>query len=352
MERRSLLPRATPAPPRHPTSGAGGLPNCSEVPSSRRFTVVIPLHRDNPKFRRCLAECQELDYEDFEILVVSDGDVNLPTGVRLLRTGSELDTSPAEKRDLAITETAGGFLAFIDDDAYPRQDWLRRALELFEDPTVGALGGPGLTPPQSRFGQRASGAFYESWLGSGPYRYRFRQGAGRDVDDYPAYNLVIRWEAAEAVAGWGTGFYGGEDTVICLELIRAGWRIAYDPELVVYHYRREIWGPHLRQIGNVGLHRGYFVKAYPETSLRLSYFLPTFGTAALALLMGASLVSATGRRLLAFGMGTYLVSGFALGLVEHDDAPVALLLPAVALASHVTYGVQFVRGLLHPKLER
>lgn len=342
----------SPAARPRPVPSAGGPLRQSKSPGNNRVSVVIPLHRDNPAFRRCLAGCRELDYADFEILVVSDGDVLLPSGVRLLQTGSKSDTSPAEKRDLAIAGASGGFLAFIDDDAYPRKDWLRRAVDGFADRTVGALGGPGLTPPHSGFAERAGGAFYESWLGSGPYRYRFRQATPRDVDDYPAYNLVIRREAAEAVAGWGTGFYGGEDTVICLALIQAGWRIAYDPELVVYHHRREIWGPHLRQIGNVGLHRGYFVKAYPETSLRPSYFLPTLGTAALGLLMGASLVSATGRRLLGLGLGAYMGAGFALGLAEHDDPAVALALPAVALASHVTYGVQFVRGLLHPKLER
>ena len=322
------------------------------VPRGGRFSVVIPLHRDNPAFRRCVQESLLLDHDDFEVLVVSDTPVELPDGVHLVLTGFDGDSGPAVKRDAAIHTATGEFLAFIDDDAYPRADWLRQAHGVFADPGVGAVAGPGLTPPDSGFAERAGGAFYESWIGSGPYRYRFRQGAPRDVDDYPAYNLVIRRSAIDAVEGWGTGFYGGEDTVICLALVRAGWRIAYSPEVVVYHHRREIWGPHLRQVGNVGRHRGYFVKAYPETSLRASYFAPTVGTVGLALLVGAALVSSRGRRLLAAGLGAYLGAGFALGIAEHDDPTVALALPAVALASHVTYGLQFVRGLLGPELER
>ena len=44
--------------------------------------------------------------------------------------------------------------------------------------------------------------------------------------------------------------------------------------------------------------------------------------------------------------------GFLLGLAERDEPSIAVALPGVALASHVTYGIQFVRGLLTRQLER
>jgi hypothetical protein len=109
---------------------------------------------------------------------------------------------------------------------------------------------------------------------------------------------------------------------------------------------------HLAQVGNVGMHRGYFVKAYPQTSLRPSYFLPTIGTTALGALAVAALFSDGARRLLGLSLGAYFVGGVALGLAERDKPSVALALPAVALASHVTYGIQFVRGLLTRHLDR
>jgi len=52
-------------------------------------------------------------------------------------------------------------------------------------------------------------------------------------------------------------------------------KIIYDPEVLVWHHRRELFWPHLKQIGNYALHRGKFAKEFPETSLRLSYFVPT-----------------------------------------------------------------------------
>ncbi len=315
-------------------------------------SVIIPLHRDNPGFRRCLSGCLALDYASVEVIVVSDAPVALPDGVKFVLSGAGRDTGPGEKRDLGMHAAHGDYFAFIDDDAVPRSDWLTEAMRLFSDATIGAVAGPGVTPPRSAWNEQVGGAFYESWLGSGPYRYRFRPAPRRDVDDYPAYNLVVRREAAEHVKGWGTGFYGGEDTVICLALIEAGWRIVYDPSVVVYHQRRPVLLRHLAQVGNVGMHRGYFVKAYPQTSLRFSYFLPTLGTAALAGLTLTALVSSTARTLLFAALGVYLVAGIGVGLAEKDRPSVALTLPAVALASHVVYGVQFVRGLLTPRLHR
>ena len=196
------------------------------------------------------------------------------------------------------------------------------------------------------------GAFYESWLGSGPYRYRFRPGPRREVDDYPAYNFIVRRRAAEQVNGWGTSFYGGEDTVLCLALVAAGWRIVYDPSVVVFHQRRPILRRHLAQVANVGLHRGYFVKAYPKTSLRLSYFLPAFGTILLALLALIALFSAPARTVLAAALGLYFIGGLLLNLTETHDFTLAIALPAIALVSHITYGVQFLRGLVTLRLHR
>jgi len=324
-------------------------PAAGETPP---VSVIIPLHRDNPGFRACLAGCLALDYPTVEIVVVSDERAELPADVKSVITGASHDTGPGEKRDIGMHAASGEYFAFIDDDAIPRPDWLAKAVRLLEDQSIGAVAGPGVTPADSTWAERAGGAFYESWLGSGPYRYRFRPGKSRDVDDYPAYNLIVRRSAAEHVKGWGTGFYGGEDTVICLALVEAGWRIVYAPDVVVSHRRRPVLRRHLAQVGNVGLHRGYFVKAYPQTSFRPSYFLPSLGTVVLGGLALAALVNGRARTMLGLAVGAYYVGGFGLGLAEGDEPSVALALPAVALASHVTYGINFVRGLLTSRLER
>ena len=106
-------------------------------------------------------------------------------------------------------------------------------------------------------------------------------GKIRDVDDLPAFNLFIRTDALRSIGGWQSKFYGGEDTMACLRLVQAGHRLIYDPEVVVYHHRRPIFGSHLRQVGNVGRHRGHS-PAFCRPSRRPLYFAPTAGRVALA----------------------------------------------------------------------
>ncbi|TMF33963.1 MAG: glycosyltransferase, partial [Chloroflexi bacterium] len=258
LEASSQLGPSTHGPARVIGETARSGPEPGGAPS---VAIIIPLHRDSPTFRECVRSCLALRYESFKVIVVSDTEVAVPSEVKLVLTRAGRDTGPGEKRDLGMRVSEADFFAFIDDDAAPDVHWLSRAVEIFDDPTVGAVGGPGVTPPGSVWAERAGGAFYESWLGSGPYRFRFRPGRRRPVDDYPAYNFILRRKAAEQVRGWGTGFYGGEDTVICLALVEAGWQIVYDPSVVVFHRRRPVLTKHLAQVGNVGRHRGYFVKA-------------------------------------------------------------------------------------------
>ena len=110
-----------------------------------RVSVIIPLHRYTDVARRCVETTMALDGGDHEVLVVSDREIaGLPDGVRALTTGSDVDTSPAQKRDVALAHAGGEICAFIDDDAWPADDWLTRALERFDsDPVIAAVGGPG-----------------------------------------------------------------------------------------------------------------------------------------------------------------------------------------------------------------
>ena len=83
---------------------------------------------------------------------------------------------PAEKRNIGINAAKGDLVAFIDDDAYPDAHWLEYAVKYFGDESIGAVGGPGVTPPGDGFLARAGGRVYYSLLVSGNYRYRYKAG--------------------------------------------------------------------------------------------------------------------------------------------------------------------------------
>ncbi len=318
---------------------------------SPQISIIIALYKESAYFYEAVAQCLQLDYPNFEILIGVDRGVKLNfrnPKIRVLETGL-LRTGPAEKRDIGIIRSKAEYIAFLDDDSYPRRDWLKKAMNIFNKrPEIAAVGGPGLTPPMDGFRQQITGAILSTFWGTGPYAYRFVQKPERLVDDYPAYNLIARRKDLVSVGGFDNKFYGGEDTALCIKLVTAGKKILYHPEVVVYHHRRHFPEGYLAQVGNVGMHRGYFVKKYPSTSLRLSYFMPLFGIVATILLLLLSLVFPP---LIWIGVFLYVL-GIA-DAIKVSNWKVAMILPVCIYLSHLSYAYNFTKGLLFIKhLER
>ncbi len=313
-----------------------------------RTSIIIAVAADNPNLRECLEACTRLEDQDFEVLVLPDGPADLPyPRTRVLPTGP---VGPSEKRDRGSRAARGRILAFLDDDAYPAPGWLSAAVEVLAPEGVAAVGGPAVTPPHDGWREQASGWVYAVRFSGGPFVYRYLPRPARDVDDYPTCNLIIKRSALEAVGGFDTCYWPGEDTVVCLKLTRdLKRRIRYDPRVLVYHHRRRLFGPHLRQVMSYATHRGYFVKRFPETSLRPGYFLPTLLVAVLALgWLPALWVPAWGALWLA-GVAAYLLIA-ALSSLTVRPLRLAPWVAAGIVATQVTYGIYFIRGLAAPRL--
>lgn len=266
--------------------------------------------------------------------------------IRLIPTGP---ANPPKKRDMAINYAKGDILAFIDDDAYPAKDWLKKALEDFKDQNVAAVGGPAITPPDDNLRQKASGIIYSSFLVSGKINYRYLAKQRIEVDDYPSCNLLIRKSIIQELGGFKTDFWPGEDTFLCLEITkRLNKKIIYDPEVLVYHHRRPLFIAHIRQVVNYALHRGYFVKRYPETSLRILYFIPSLFF--LFFLIGGilGLFSNFFRVIYLSVIFLYALPVFIFSISKNIR-----LIPLIftgTILTHFAYGLYFLKGLFSIKL--
>ena len=238
------------------------------------ISIIIPVKDNNPYLEECITHCRKLDYSEYEIIVLPDEEISQRwEDVIVVSTGP---VGPAEKRDIGTEKSQGEILAFLDDDAFPSRRWLKSAVNHFQNKEIAAVGGPAVTPGKDSLRQKASGLVYSSLLGGGTYVYRYIPKEVREVDDYPTCNLLVRKIILEKLGGFKSLFWPGEDTVLCLSITgKLKKKIVYDPEVLVYHHRRRLFIPHLRQVENYALHRGYFVKKFPETSFKLSYFLPS-----------------------------------------------------------------------------
>ena len=321
-------------------------------------SVVIACPGGSWMLDECLDALDIQTYRNFEVIVLPDGELGT-CGDRTfpLRTMPTGKVRPAEKRNTGIAAAKGEIVAFIDDDAYPDSRWMENAVKYFAEPTIGALGGPGVTPPGDGFMAKCGGRVYENMFVSGNYRYRYLGGrVRRDIDDYPSCNLFVRKDVLDAIGGYRTDFWPGEDTLLCEDIVRkAKKRIVYDPWTLVYHHRRALFAPHLRQLGRYGFHRGYFVKRYPATSCRFSYFVPSLFVLYLLALsavfvlrdfIGGGMLGAKAA-VLASPLFFYIAATAATTFSLNPFKWVAT--EAGVFLSHVWYGIQFMRGLCASK---
>lgn len=244
-----------------------------------KFSIVIPARVFTPSLKNTLEKVRELTFSDFETIVILDFEdhlirENFPQ-VNFIISGV---TSPGVKRNIGIAESQGEYIAFLDDDAYPERDWLLNASRIFiENPQFIALCGPSITPKEADFLEKVSGSIYESFLTSGPTNFRHKISKARLIDDYPSVNLIVKKECLREIGGFDDRFWPGEDTKLCRDLVlKYHQKIFYSPELVVHHFRRSVFHPHLLQVSRYAFHRGLFIKLFPENSLKLSYFIPSF----------------------------------------------------------------------------
>jgi cellulose synthase/poly-beta-1,6-N-acetylglucosamine synthase-like glycosyltransferase len=237
------------------------------------FSIIIPFKKYNDYLFETVNLLKKQTFKNFEIILLPDnpgGDkperaIEIPTG----------HLKPADKRDIGAKNAKGKFLAFIDDDAFPNERWLEKSLGYFRDPDIAMVCGPGLTPQNDSPKQVASGKIYESFIVSGRFTYRYKPGKPRFVDDFPSSNMIIRKAIFDEIGGFSTKYWPGEDTKLCLDIVyNLKKKILYSPELFCYHHRRKVFSPHLRQVYSYAVHRGFFVKRFPQNSRNFAYFVP------------------------------------------------------------------------------
>jgi GT2 family glycosyltransferase len=125
-------------------------------------------------------------------------------------------------------------ICFTDDDCYPREDFLSRLAEAFEDSRIGFVGGrvllfdPADLPITIKTAE--SGKVYAAGSFMGP-------------GELHGANFAFRRAVLEQIGGFDPALGAGtaypcEDCDALLRASEAGWAGRYDPSVVVYHHHR------------------------------------------------------------------------------------------------------------------
>jgi hypothetical protein len=320
--------------------------------SEPRISVVVPTIRLNDRVRACIEHLKRQSYRNFDVYVVTDEPESFPVDgldVHFLASGPVL---PNHKRLQAARASDADVIALIDDDAYAVPDWLSVAARHFADPQVVAAGGPGVTPPEDGPSQRVSGAIFASPLVSAGQIRRYVPRTSCDVGFLPSCNFFARREPFLAAVAEALKYWSGEDVMLCRGLARGAERIVYDPAALVFHHRRPLFWGHIRQVWNYAVHRGFFIKRFPETSRNPQYCVPALFVAGNVAFALAPLASPPVRMTLLGLAGTYAAFvGLEAWRAQRTHAVNPLAVAIGIYLTHLTYGTGFLAGLSRRELD-
>ncbi len=208
-----------------------------------RLSVVIPTFERPDALRTCLAGVRAQVCAADEVVVVRRESDGASSAVRReFGAGWLFEVSVETPGTLAAMEAgarmaSGDVIAFTDDDAVPRPDWVERLQRHFADSTVGGVGGRDeIHPPAMGDGPPEDVGRVTAW---GKVKGNHHAGGGppRDVAVLKGCNMAFRREALAFPHGLrGSGAQVHLELGMCLWARARGWRILYDPALVVDHY--------------------------------------------------------------------------------------------------------------------
>ena len=221
------------------------------------ITVVIPTYRRPKDLERCLKALKEQTRQADEILIVvrdSDEETRIfidkiKTNYANLRLANVLVSGQVAALNTGLDNAKGDIIAFTDDDCVPYPDWLSKIEAHFNiDSKIGAAGGRDrvfiegkeITNSKLQAPCPMPKVGIITWYGRIIGNTHLGVGEARGADHLKGANMSFRRQALEGIRFdeqlRGEGAQYRNDLALCLAMKRRGWKIIYDPQIVIDHY--------------------------------------------------------------------------------------------------------------------
>ena len=203
-------------------------------------TLVVPALGRPELTKRLLDSLKETNAQ-YPIILVDDGTQpplakqlpEYPT-LHLTYIENQRSVGPATARNIGIWNSHTPFVAFTDNDVAVTQDWVPKLYwHLLNAPAdVAGVGGQVIDDGLNLVGQYSTRLCLLN-----PYMYKNR------VLYLVTANCLFRRDALIEIGGFDESFKlpGGEDPELSFRLLRAGYRLEYEPAAQVIHHYTSSW---------------------------------------------------------------------------------------------------------------
>jgi GT2 family glycosyltransferase len=227
----------------HALREAYGAPLAALLPRAPRASVVVCTYNGGRTLDQCLRSLRELDYPDFEVIVVDDGSTDDTR--EILRPYSEVkaihqpNRGLSAARNVGLHAATGEVIAYTDSDCFADTDWLTHLVDQLERTGAAAVGGPNLTPEDG---------WLAACVGAAPGQPTHVLESDQVAEHVPGCNMAFRRDALLAINGFDPLYRkAGDDVDVCWRLQQSGWWITFAPGAFVWHHRRQTPRAYLKQ---------------------------------------------------------------------------------------------------------
>jgi glycosyltransferase involved in cell wall biosynthesis/GT2 family glycosyltransferase len=234
-----------------------------ELPThpSTTITVIVPTYRRPIDLVRCLEALKQQERSATQVIVViRESDTATWMALRSFAVENlPLQTVKVEvpgvvaAMNLGMESAQGDIIAFTDDDAAPRSDWLARIEAHFlQNDRLAGVGGRDWIHAGDRLETESRQIVGRlQWFGRVIGNHHLGVGSTRSVDVLKGVNMSYRRTAIAHLRFdsrmRGTGAQVHFEAAFCLTLKRAGWQLLYDPLVAVDHYPAQRFDEDQRQ---------------------------------------------------------------------------------------------------------
>ena len=223
-------------------------------------SVVVCTYNGGRTIRDCMTALSELDYPNYEVIVVDDGSKDNAAAiasefpVRLIRTENR---GLSSARNTGLAAARGEIVAYIDDDAYPDPHWLQHMARTLVDGGFGGVGGPNLHVPSDGWVAECV-----SHAPGGPTHVLLSDTVAEHI---PGCNMAFWKNALEVIGGFDVQYrIAGDDVDACWKLQALGLNLGFSPAAMVWHHRRNRVGAFWRQQLNYGRAEAALERKWPD----------------------------------------------------------------------------------------
>ena len=212
-----------------------------------KVSVLICARNAADTLDECLRSVADLDYPDYEVIVVNDGSTDATGEIARRHAGVTVIDTPhgglSAARNAALHRAVGDIVAYTDADVRVDPAWLIYLVQPFLRSDVVGAGGPNVVPEDD--------PWMAQCIARSPGAPTHVLIDDRAAEHVPGCNMAYRRDALLAIGGFDPAYHAaGDDVDVCWRLQARGRQIGFAPSALVWHrHRRTVRGYWRQQVG-------------------------------------------------------------------------------------------------------